>query len=351
MTQSSLIVLVLLSVSTFAGDLEDGLALLSEGKFDEASRYIRRAYKQNPSDPPTWFAYAQILTSGTDAGSMYDSLARSKSVPDSLKAEALYRLGCLHYCNEEYKNAETAFIKAEKLNATSTISHGKVMAIFNRGDNRKAESIWLEMVSKGDDRQAVKKARYYLGNAFYQQGNYKEAYNCYNTAWEFSDEPWSVSARAGACLAAYHTGDTARSKEIYAELIKENPLLLEKDLLEALFTKSVSFSEEDIEDLGGRDDFGAVSGEPEVSVVKPVENKHGARYTLQVGAFSSVENARKLQKKMKKNFDHVTVVKEKIKGKEFHKVRIGRFTREDEALDYGNKHLKTRGYAFRVVKE
>ena len=43
--------------------------------------------------------------------------------------------------------------------------------------------------------------------------------------------------------------------------------------------------------------------------------------------------------------------KETIKDKVFHKVRVGRFTREDEALSYGEKHLRGKGIAFRVVRE
>ncbi len=354
MKQSILSLLVFLSVSTYAADAAIGLTLLSQGKFEEARQYIRRAYKENPNSPDIQYAYAKIETNGLQACDLYKSIADNKAASSSLRSKALYRLGCYYFAKEEYDGARKAFVKAEKLVPAGAVKHLKAMAIFNKGDNRAAELLWLETVSKEDNVKSANRARYYLGNAFYQQGKYEDAYNCFNKARESKKKSWAVAALAGACLAAYHSGNTVRSTILYGQIGKECPDLLEKELLKSIKGNAASFSEADVELT---EDFGTIEAtEPaKAKEVKPPpepeKKKSGVFYTLQVGAFGSSENARKLHKKMKKDFGHVTIKEETVKGNVFHKVRIGRFTQEEEALTYGENHLRGKEIAFRVVKE
>jgi len=208
MKQSILSLLVICSVSTYADDAAIGLSLLSQGKFEEACEYIHRAYKNNPNSPDVQYAYARIITDGLSARDLYKSIADNKAASDSLRSKALCRLGCYYFVKEEYDGARKAFVKAEKLVPADAVKHLKAMAIFNKGDNRASELLWLETVSKEDNVTSANRARYYLGNAFYQQGKYEDAYNCFNKAGESKKKKWAVAALAGACLAAHYSGNT-----------------------------------------------------------------------------------------------------------------------------------------------
>ncbi len=353
---------MLLCTTVFAGDVEIGLSLLSAGKFNEACQYIHRAYEDNPSVPKVQFAYAMTEPDGLKAKTIYKSIVDNKKAPDSLKAEACSRLGDFYCCKEDYDKAQRFYSRAEKILKHDSDRHMKALAIFKKGDNRTAESIWLGMVSSEQEAGSADQARYYLGNAFYQQGNYEQAFNCYVKASRAEGSEWAAPALTGACLSAANRGETTHSTILFEQIQKKYPAILEKELLKAVEIKPVSFVEADI---GTRDDFGAVeeANQPEKSVPedvtepeevkepqKEIEPQRGL-YTLQVGAFGSTENARNLQKKMRQHFDHVTVKEEIVRGIKYLKVRVGSFSKEEEALAYGEKFLRGNDIAFRVVKE
>ncbi len=362
MKQSIIFLIVILQASVFAGDVEIGIALMKAGKFDESCQYIHRAYANNPSIPKTQFAYALTEADGMKAKKIYKNIAENKTASNSLRAEACNRLGAFYYCKEDYDKARVFYSKAEKHSQKDKYRHMKALAIFNKGDSRTAESLWLSMVSVEKEKGSADKVRYYLGNAFYQQGNYEQAYNCYNPVSESGKREWVAPALIGAHLSAFHRGDTERSAILFEKIQKEYPSLLEKELLNAGEAKSVTIVEVDI---GSRDDFGAVEEDIQWEDVVPPEEKiaqdkiepqkegnpRNGQYTLQVGAFGAIENAQKLQKEMKNHFDYVTVKEEIVRGIKYLKVRVGSFEKEEEALTYGEKHLRRKDIPFRVVKK
>lgn len=348
-----LFVLLVLYLAVYADEATIGLALIDEGNFDEGRLYIHRAYKKDPDAPHVQYAYAQTVADGLEARNRYKRVADNKAAPDSLRAKAFRRLGRYYYCNEDYDSAQMMFTQAVKLVPADVLKHLKAMAIINRGDNRAAEKIWLAMVSRGKEKDALNHARYYLGNALYQQGKYEDAYNCYHKAGESEKRSWTIAAKAGACLAAHHTGDRERSTILYDHIQKEYPILLEKEDLEAVFSTGVTFSEVDIDIPSETPVKETTGGEsrPEQSDEDFGTANQGFSYTLQVGAFSSQENARNMMKKMKKDFKHVSIKDEMVNGKQFFKVRIGSFTKEEDARAYGEKELAGRGLTYRVVRE
>ena len=341
------LIITVLFISLTADDIDIGITLLSQGKYEEACEYISRAYKKNPSSPKAQLAYAKTVSSGMEAKKLYNDIIENKTVSEPLRSEAYFQLGCLYYCKEDYDNAKSMFNKAQKLSGGRRNNHMKALAAFNKGEYRTSETVWLAGVSdeKKKDRG---RALYYLGNMFYRQGKYEQAYNCYKNASEMKGEAWTVPAYAGACLSSYYTGDTLFSTILYDKLKKNYPSLLESEQLKHVFSKSSKFVESDI---NSREDVG--TGDNKISEDMDTDTKvtEKAAYTLQVGAFSSGENAKSLFRKMKKDFNHVSIKEEKIKGTIFHKVRVELFTDKEEALAYGEKNLKSRGINFRVVEK
>ena len=341
------LIITVLFLSLSADDIDIGISLLSQGKYDEACEYINRAYNKNPSSSKERLAYARTISNGMEAKKMYRDITGSKTVPDSLRTEAYFQLGRFYYCKEDYDSAKSMFNKAQKSSASKKNNHMKALAAFNKGDYRTPETVWLAGASDEKKRDRGR-ALYYLGNMFYRQGKYEQAYNCYKNASELMKERWTAPAFAGACLSSYYTGDTLFSTILYDKIKKKYPSLLEGELLRQTFSRSSKFVETDID---SREDFGAVENEVSKKGDEGPKPSRTGKYTLQVGAFSSEANAKNLFQKMKKDFEQVSIKKEKIKGKVFHKVRVELFTNKEEALAYGEKYLKSRGISFRVVEK
>jgi tetratricopeptide (TPR) repeat protein len=341
MRDSFILLLIALGISVIAGDAEIGLRLISEGEFGQACEHINKAYRKDPFSPVAQFAYARTVTNGKKAEELYTKVVNNKKASDSLKAESLYMLGCMQYCEANYESANDYFNKVRKIVRGEKSGHVKALTALLLKNFNTAETIWLERVSENS------KELYYLGNTCFKQEKYGKALDYYTKASEMKDASWAASTMAGACLSALNLGNAKQSEELYTRIQKEYPASLESEMLKEALHKGSTVT---VTDIPSRDDFASVdlgSGEekkePEKTIGDPL-------YTLQVGAFSSSENANTMAKKMEEDFDNVSIIKEKEHKKIFHKVRIGSFTTHDEALSFGEKELKTKGVAYRIVK-
>jgi tetratricopeptide (TPR) repeat protein len=75
------------------------------------------------------------------------------------------------------------------------------------------------------------------------------------------------------------------------------------------------------------------------------------RYALQVGAFASEENAVRAARELRNTFDTVSLIKVTAESSTVYRVRLGSFSSEQEALDWGERTLRPAGRLFRVVVE
>ena len=82
---------------------------------DSARSHIQEQYHANPSDPEIQMAYACLLTSGDSARTIYRKIAANEKAPDSLQAEANFRLACISYMSTNYVKAKTYCVNACKL--------------------------------------------------------------------------------------------------------------------------------------------------------------------------------------------------------------------------------------------
>lgn len=106
-------------------------------------------------------------------------------------------------------------------------------------------------------------------------------------------------------------------------------------------------------------DFAAIEEPVEKKVeIKPVITKsvdvsRGPKvfYTLQTGAFGLEVNALKMKKDLGKSFKNITIKKQKSGDRTLHKVRVGRFNSQQEALDFAALRLRPKKIMFRIVKE
>ena len=88
-----------------------------------------------------------------------------------------------------------------------------------------------------------------------------------------------------------------------------------------------------------------------VPIAKPVaqvEEIISGRYSVQVGAFSSLDNARSVTSKLKAQGYFSYISKAVSVNKEIFKVRVGGFSSKQEALD-AEKKLKSIGYPTKII--
>ncbi|MBD3345536.1 MAG: tetratricopeptide repeat protein [Chitinivibrionales bacterium] len=78
--------------------------------------------------------------------------------------------------------------------------------------------------------------------------------------------------------------------------------------------------------------------------------KAGA-YVLQVGSYSSIENAQKRKAELEKYFDILSIEKAVIKNREFFRVRIGEFLSREEAESYAKKNLVPRDIGYKALQQ
>jgi|WetSurMetagenome_2_1015567.scaffolds.fasta_scaffold155489_2 hypothetical protein len=82
-------------------------AMLSgQGGLDSARLRAQKEYDVHPSDPEFQMAFARLMRNGDSARMVYKKVIAQEKAPDSLKAEAYYRLACISYMAANYIKAE-----------------------------------------------------------------------------------------------------------------------------------------------------------------------------------------------------------------------------------------------------
>ncbi|MBD3319888.1 MAG: hypothetical protein GF350_02215 [Chitinivibrionales bacterium] len=113
--------------------LDSAKIFLMKGNYNRASAQINAAYAKDPDNPSVLCAYARFLKDARKAELLYSTLSEDKNAPDSVRAEALFRVGCLLYIKSEYESALGCFEKAfdnvpdaslqEYIQLCSTLAH------------------------------------------------------------------------------------------------------------------------------------------------------------------------------------------------------------------------------------
>lgn len=345
---------ILIFFGTFSGadDAAIGLSLLSQGKHAEASEYISRAYNSNRTLPANIYAFATITTDGTSAKMLFNAVAGDSSAPDSLRSKALFRLGCLYESIDKYDSAYSSFSEASALYASNEYAHRSALAALKSGNISEAEKIWATMTSL-DDTAFSSKALYYLGHIAYKQGDLDQAIIRYTNAAKTADISLEAAALAHAYNILVQKNDHEKIESYKKRLLKQHPFILEPlSLPDSAVSEAnewkVAIEESDILSRAASNDH-AVKEETAGTSTKKEDETTG--FTLQVGAFSSAENAKRLANKLKKDFKTVSIIKTKTDNSVLNRVRVGSFNTEQEAVEFGEKNFRKKNIAFRVVKE
>lgn len=75
-----------------------------------------------------------------------------------------------------------------------------------------------------------------------------------------------------------------------------------------------------------------------------------AHYTVQVGSYRERTSAMKVKRRLDVEYDEVRIETVKVKGDDYHRVRVGRYSSERDAKKAASK-LRKRGYGGNVILE
>lgn len=301
------------------------------------AKTLEASYRKNPADLNNQFAYAEVALCST-AIRLYAEITRSQKADDSLKALSFARLGDYSFARKDYSVAVENYRAAAQKSSLPIFRHKWALASMATGDNMAAQSLWHTLsLEYGDEFSSM--ANYYLGLLQVKKGNYPDALSLFEKCGKADPKQyWTIASLAGKLECASMLGLSEKAKEYSEQLKPFQKNLLEKDLLGLSATDSVSLKS----DLPAKTDL--------ASELDSVRSSLGL-YTLQVGAFGSVENARNLQKKLSKEFKDVTMVEAMPGEQVFYRVRIGSFLSREEALKFASDSLTQAGLKYTVVEK
>jgi tetratricopeptide (TPR) repeat protein len=309
-----------------ANDFDAGKALLIQGDATGATAYIKRAYAIDSLSPEALLAYASILVDGQAARKVYQKVWENKAVSSSAQSEAAMSLGDAAYARGRYTEAYQWYDSARIANPGRPFDWCRVRAAIAMGKDETAIAI---LDSVPEDVRSSQQHLYYLGSVRLRQKRYDQAFDCFSIAIEASDAGYGVAAVSGAIEALDSMGDTDRINDY-----------------KAILTKLCDFSLENSSDV--RNSLRHESPVTGITEKQPAKTPY---FTLQTGAFSSLENATRHYNDMKKSFSDVAISSIQSSGKMLHRVRVGRFGSENDAIAFGQEKLKLLGVSFRVIKE
>jgi tetratricopeptide (TPR) repeat protein len=165
---------------------------------------------------------------------------------------------------------------------------------------------------------------YYLGLSYLKIGNYQRASDCFRSVINNqSDNKLKEAAMLGLADSYFLNGDYVNAEGVYNDLLKNPKTKLKEQVLQRL------------------NDMPTKSGDS----LQP--NLADLNYSVQVGSFSSMNNALNLTNKLKnRGYSAYIVISQKLSGKAY-QVRVGKLRLRSQAEELSKK-LSRDGYPVKV---
>jgi cell division septation protein DedD len=351
----ALLLLAFCAAAAFAGAAAgDALALLQKGDYQNARTLLEKAHAENPSDQEITLLYATTLADAPKALALYKKIALDKSLPDSLRSEAYFRLGCANYLWGRFQKASGYLISAAGTSGKSRDAE----ACYLNAVHDTADTFFLATMQKAAEDTALaagKTANFYLGIYYYAKRNYRRAL----THFTASTGPTGAPSRLCASYAGTYTCAATLSRHEEADsalaFIKQAyPEYLEKAMVEKAAAGKTSTTVKK-DSLVKKDtvvwpmaDSAAVKKSP-VKKTELVGRK--TAFSLQVGAFSTMENAEAFKAGLSKELPPASIVSGMTGAKTVYRVHVGAFDTKENAQAFGDSVLVKKGMKFQIVEE
>jgi cell division septation protein DedD len=291
-----------------AQDLEAANEALKKGDLTEAKAQLEQAVKRDPADYNAALSYLSTVPPG-EALKQADALSRAAGAPGWAKAGAVRVSGDHFFLREEYKKAADAYLQASKLDSALMYKHLYALAIAMDGQTEPARAVW----------NAISQVK--------------------------SNELSVEAARLLALLPK-----PAPEPTVAAPVVQSNSALAQTQIIVPATTQNSALTQTQITTPAPRQN-GALAqtqiAAPAIPVITPPE----PAFTIQVGAFAAKENADNLVKRLSGKYEDITTSVAITNDQTLYRVRVGTFTRREEAVAYADKLIIEAGLSARVVEK
>ncbi len=308
-----------------SGDGQIGYTLLLKGDCEKAAPYIERAWISDSLDPLHRFLKARMLSDAQAASQMYLTVAGDDGAADSIRAFACFMLGSYHMAAGNPDKAKEYYIRGAEFKAAFHRMDRMAGDLLFLGQIEHAAGLWRIMLNGKDSISA----HIGLGKVSIERNNLTEASDWFTRALVGADGSQRYLALMQAYRVSCMSGDQ-KAATTYRERIH-------REFSDGIHT---------LKPCGTQ-----IAGQEDNSVPDIVETDIVSRqnFTLQVGAFGVKENALNLKRKLSDSFSDIRIVAVKQGSVTLHKVWLGQFSSEQQALAFGEKNLRQKGIRFRVI--
>ncbi len=322
-------------------------SLLESGDYAEAQAVAEKAFTLSQSDPATMICYAKTTPDVANAIELYKKAAVDSAAPDSLRAQAYCRLACAMYMKGKFSKAGAYGKKAIALSSVPDFVATQLqIAIRDTSDTAGFHA--LQSYSQDSASQYRLLSHYYLGLFYFARSDFEQALAHFTQASKSPDSSFfTCSAYIGvyACATALKRNEEAAM--ILAHVKRVYPFYLEKSMLLQPKTLAKSPIASANSALWAAKD--SVQNKP--VKIGAIRNSPKTLFSLQVGAFGSIENAGSLKNELAKQYSPVSIMAAIAEGKNIYRVRVGTFNSKQSAQSFADSTLAKKGLKFRIIED
>ncbi|MFP4681563.1 MAG: SPOR domain-containing protein [Chitinispirillaceae bacterium] len=330
--------------------------LLKRGKKTQAEALLEKALKKYPSDHRLKLLHFRTLPV-KNALKLFDKYSCDTSVPPPFRAESYRLLGDHAFIHEEYKKAASFYELASWQDRASVYRHLAALSYYLDKDVKAAVPLWEKIAEKKSD-ELYTAAMLHLAYVSMDRKDWKEAYNILEKAGlPDKSSTYYVPFVLAMLDCAQKKGSITKVSLHEGQLLKvEGPLLedgyeakaVSRGAQERSNGKSASDSRNKVEKIQ-KEKRKQVSAE--LTEDKRKKNENTGIYTIQVGAFGSEDNARKMKSKLEASYENVMIQRATSGDRTLYRVRVGAFQTRDEASAFAEQKLKKAGFSTSIVKK
>jgi tetratricopeptide (TPR) repeat protein len=286
----------------------------------------RDAFLKNPGDVQIKYRWAEVAPCST-ALRLYKEIAAGVAVPDTMKAAAFYALGEYYFAKKDYKTAAEQFKSSVKSSGVATTRDRWAQALFCDGQYDAALTLWNALALE-QKKEYGATADFYSGCVALHSGKYTDALSNFEKCGKPDlSKPITIEALSGKHFSLEKLGRQSDAAVVAEQLRKYNVPSIEWPVFSG---KTV------------------INEQPPVTKDSAQETEQSG-FTVQVGAFSTLDNATALQKKLSQQFDNVSVATVTLEDKIFYRVRIGSFATREDAERYAVDSIQKAGITGKAV--
>lgn len=342
-------------------EYDSAQAHLKRGSIRQARTFIDRALKQQPENCELLLLASKMVSCSTSLSYLI-KLTTQPSCSDSLRAEGYNALGEYFFVDQSYEDAYDNFKKALDLRKSPRFKHRMALCYFVQKDTINAQNLWKSITTEYTGSWKLR-AFYHLGEIELSRGNYKEALDLFTKAGNpKTSDSWAVPLLEGKLRCA----ENLNYSEMIPSLVDSLTLLGAKPKILAINKRTDSLPRikpsttidssptsipiRSTPSVKTGTDTSVKKSAPLDEIAVSTDTTPKDEYTLQVGAFSSKENAETLYNKLKGTFKDLSIIPVTVDDQIFYRVWVGSFPSKDSAQTYGSSELTKASIQFRVVK-